>query len=749
MFVFNLILGSILNLGIANALYADEAYVTDWHLNPIGEYKCVISNSKDDTYTIISDFDDKTSLLSYVNKTTGGLISRNVLNFKAEDVSLDFSGTNLVVKDTDKHYNLISLEHGFAFGRSLNVPNNTEFLSVCAPNLEHVNVKSKESTIEVVDPVSGLVVIKSDLVQDFQSVIAIETDYSRSLKLLISTSDNIYRYYHIVNNELIDSWDRDESIVNIIDHAFIDIEDTSVKYLAQEIEKEQEIANIWEAYYFRLTNNIQRFALFLKQNRYSPGRILTKVLELNSGKDELLIKKRNLTFGLSKLLLVLTKNGKIAALDMLNKGHSVWTINPPLEDTIKIEWFEELHTFYVISKDGNYIIYKFSDEHLTPTILTKGSFRLGRSSIESIHSLDSGQTFFVVLTNGNRKLFRIDNTPLKLEEELFIAEHTNKSITGSFANESELESTWGINVSEDEEILAYASKGRTSGASLGNVLGNKDTLYKYLYPNLAAYAVINKSTGLLHVNLIDTVSGELFLSETYSSNVDYELPVNIVFGENWFVISYFSKDPIPEQKLTVIELYESLTPNLRVSNSTENYHPLRTINKPEAISKTYFIPQIITNMGISKTKYGITTEAILLELENEQITFLPKFVLSARRKEESKMTDDDRKDFMASPYVPAIPVNDYYVISHFRSLLMGDSKLVAVATNLESTSYVCDVGHDVFCTRISPSGQFDVMSPTFEKGTLLVTVFIALGACLVMRPYVANKKLKTEWLVAE
>lgn len=155
-------------------------------------------------------------------------------------------------------------------------------------------------------------------------------------------------------------------------------------------------------------------------------------------------------------------------------------------------------------------------------------------------------------------------------------------------------------------------------------------------------------------------------------------------------------------------------------------------------------------MSLSHTKYGITTQALLLELESGQITYIPKVVLSARRKPESEMTDDDKKEFMASPYVPAIPLNDHFIITHYRNLFTGaNSRLASVATNLESTSIICDIGHDIFCTRIAPSGQFDMMSPTFEKGKLLGTIVVLIALCFYLRPSVSTKKLKTMWLVKD
>ena len=114
------------------------------------------------------------------------------------------------------------------------------------------------------------------------------------------------------------------------------------------------------------------------------------------------------------------------------------------------------------------------------------------------------------------------------------------------------------------------------------------------------------------------------------------------------------------------------------------------------------------------------------------------------------MSDDDKKEFMASPYIAGIPINDNFIISHQRELIMGDdSKIVSTATNLESTSIVCEIGNDIFCSRIYPSGQFDVMSPSFEKIQLFGTIFIVMVIVYYLRPMVANKRLRSLWLIKD
>lgn len=54
-------------------------------------------------------------------------------------------------------------------------------------------------------------------------------------------------------------------------------------------------------------------------------------------------------------------------------------------------------------------------------------------------------------------------------------------------------------------------------------------------------------------------------------------------------------------------------------------------------------------------------------------------------------------------------------------------------------------GTDLFFTRASPSGTFDVLSETFNKVQLVLTVFGLTIAILVTKPIVGRKLLRERW----
>lgn len=54
-------------------------------------------------------------------------------------------------------------------------------------------------------------------------------------------------------------------------------------------------------------------------------------------------------------------------------------------------------------------------------------------------------------------------------------------------------------------------------------------------------------------------------------------------------------------------------------------------------------------------------------------------------------------------------------------------------------------GQDLFGSRVTPSGTFDILSDAFNKTQLLLTI-LGLGiGILVARPMVARKRLGFRW----
>ncbi|GAV48573.1 hypothetical protein ZYGR_0K00780 [Zygosaccharomyces rouxii] len=717
------------------AIYSDEAFVSDWQLQNVGEYQCVFENKNSQYLVTLSQLDQK-SLLSFINEFNGEILFRQPIDFAGLDVMVIDNGSEFVIKDDNSQLRSFNGSTGFPLEKDVSGYN---FKSSCQPDMTGFKLKNK--TLQVLDPESQLVVFKIDLGDTFQRIEYIYTDFKGTLKVLYSTTDSKYVFQLVENGELVSEWFRDESQSDVVAHTVIDLPDYSLDAISHELVEEEHTSGPWEAYRYRVSTNLQRFKDILRKYHYSPGAMITEMLKTD---DDVSKEERELVFGLAKHLVVATQKGRLSALNIKN-GVVEWSVQSNLNDILLLEWFADSSELVAVDRDGQYEFYDLTDLS-QPKLIKKD--RYGLTKIETISLLED-QKFLITTEDGQKSIVSLSSKDDKPLTSTFVSTHDKSHIYGHVvAADGQLRNTWVTSLNDDEEIVSFAKREDTPTVSLGHILGNRTVLYKYLYPNLVSYAVFNKKTGSLYINLIDSVNGALLHSQVHDDNVDPRLPIEMVFGENWFIYSYFSSQPIPEQKLAVVELYESLEPNHRVSDNSTQLNPLRGVHPPEVIAQSYFFPEVIKHMQLSHTKFGITTKSVVLELESGQLTYLSRALLNARRKDESQLSDDDKKEFMIMPYFSTLPINDRFIITHIRHLIMGPhSKLISIPTNLESTSIVCNLGHDVFCGKITPSGQFDIMSPNFEKGKLIATIVGLVILCYFIRPSVEAKKLKNSWMV--
>lgn len=724
------------------AVFTDEAFVTDWQIQNVGDYFCVIGDTTRDVLVVISELDGS-SLLSYVNASSGDLLSRIPLDFEAQGAMI--MDNMLVLRKSEVEFLFFDIDSGFQVFDTTNRFVQDVFESECRPSLqgleiENYTIKSK-----------GLQV---DLKKDFKDISYLKSSSDDSLDILYSTHHMEYVFKRFVNGEEIVSWYRDESTRDIIDFKMVDLEDPSILELLKEVTREGSFGSTLQSYVYRLRTNLAKFNDFVKSNSYNPGKIITKLLALENDTDDTYISKQNYIFGFSKLLLVLTRSGNVIAMDMANKGSRSWNIDTELNEAISMSLTNDKKFLKVFSSTGQYVVYDISKGRDIPIHVKRDSLSY---KIKSIRELDEGEDRYLVTTHDD-KLKLVDfnsnsGTQDGQSSQIFIATHDSSSLVGHMLNNStqgDLQVTWEKKMPASERIVAYAAKDTAeSGGSIATILGSRDVLYKYLYPNLAAYVSVNDETKELFVSVIDTVTGDLLFIQKHSDMVDSHQPINIILSENWIVYSYFGLNQIPEQRIAVIELYESLEPNEK-HTEIDTTALSGKLAKPEAFTQAYLFPETIKNMIVSKSKFGITTKAVIIELSNGQVAYISKFMLNARRKEESKLTDDDKKELVVLPYTVGIPINDYLVLTHYRNFVPGqNSKLISVPTNLESTSYVCDIGFDLFCTKVAISGQFDIMSPGFEKNQLIITVLVLVAVYMILSPMVAKRKLKGSWLVRD
>ena len=513
-------------------------------------------------------------------------------------------------------------------------------------------------------------------------------------------------------------WRRDFSLSDSVAHAILDIE-VEGSLTGDELIQE-EVLPIWEAYFSRIIRHYQELRALYER--------FWQILPLwTTGEWTFPTINNDKYFGFEKILILANNRGYVTALNSVN-GEKVWVFSTEQRDIYQMEIFDD-GQLYIFTKSGPlFILDSKTGELISQELLAPSS------SIKRLHD----KSLLVETSEGLNVVAGHNNGTS------YTTSHDAHTIKGFKIVEDSIKPSWTFITKPHEIIVGYSEKNTEElVANIGIVLGDRSVLYKYLYPNLAAVAVWNNNTKALYLNIIDTLTGELLHSVVHDTDVLGD-SVSVVFGEHWVVYTFYSNKPTPEQHVVVIDLFESLVPNTRLSKDSESSFGAR---HPPAIStKSFILPVKVSTLAITKTRFGVTTKAVVFSLENGQLLLVPKFILNSRRVFGRELTNEEKAQFRLLPYDPVISIDDHSVISHKRQVL-GQETIVSMATNLESTSIVCSYGLDVFCTRVSPSSQFDKLTSSFDKIKLVGSIIILVFLVFFLRPMRESKILKNLWVV--
>ena len=277
--------------------------------------------------------------------------------------------------------------------------------------------------------------------------------------------------------------------------------------------------------------------------------------------------------------------------------------------------------------------------------------------------------------------------------------------------------TWKVRLALGELITDVIAPTSAAIASQGKVLGDRSTLYKYLNPHGHVIVTSNPTTHSAGIYLVDYVSGKV-LHETQIQHVDAASGVHVVFIENWIVVSYSSS--LPEEglvtRLVSVEIYEDSTRD-QTWEWTGNFSSFGRSaaasgsgsgNSVRAYQQTYNFPRQIRALGTTATKFGISIRNLLIATDEGYVFNIPRRMLDPRRPVGRKPTQAESEEWLI-PYDPTVPDQMKWTLSHVNMVKKAEQIITAPAL-LESTSLVLVNGLDTFFTRVTPSNTFDLLS---------------------------------------
>ncbi|KAJ2079302.1 hypothetical protein H4R24_003879 [Coemansia sp. RSA 988] len=315
------------------------------------------------------------------------------------------------------------------------------------------------------------------------------------------------------------------------------------------------------------------------------------------------------------------------------------------------------------------------------------------------------------------------------------------------APEVEAQPVWSFDLPPGETLVAAAryAPGGYATALQGRVLGDRSVRYKYINPHLMTLAA--QGPDGVAVYFIDRVSGRLLYSTAHASaRVDEARPFLAMQSESRVIYQLWI-DAIPAAVASppargfvtvVAELFESDHADVRTTDSAISSCDLRL---PSVVTEAFAAPEPATALAVTRTRARIATRDVLFALSSGKVLALPDQLLDARR---PLAPSADEKAEGLLPYAAPLPLDPRRVASHHNAVV-GVRRIVSHPTDLESTALVATFGLDIFFTRLSPSGVFDQLAPSFSKANLVITTLALALGCLLAQPMVRRKLTNRAW----
>jgi len=296
---------------------------------------------------------------------------------------------------------------------------------------------------------------------------------------------------------------------------------------------------------------------------------------------------------------------------------------------------------------------------------------------------------------------------------------------------------WSVNIPKDQVITKVASKRFDEHVhSVGRVLGDRSVLYKYLNPNLIAFASVSEDSlkPSAFIYIIDGVTGQIVYQARHRNAKG---PLQMVLSENWLVFLYYNLKA-RRTEISVVEMFEGF----EEKNSTA-FSSLDSLDHPVFLSQGYLLPLThVSTMSVTNTERGITHKNLLLALESGYIYTIPKNLLDPRR---SFQHTAQLEEEGLVPYVPEMPLHPMTFVNYNKTVekIRG---IHTAAAGLESTSLVLAYGLDLYFTRVTPSRKFDVLKEDFDYIFISGVLSALILGTIIASKLASIRKLNLSWL---
>ncbi|XP_071038929.1 ER membrane protein complex subunit 1 [Parasteatoda tepidariorum] len=463
------------------------------------------------------------------------------------------------------------------------------------------------------------------------------------------------------------------------------------------------------------------------------------------------------TFGLHKIIVVLTKPGKTFGIDNLS-GLIIWS-----------HYEKELSPFYIGDSQKPYFslfVQRTTAHFPYPPVCTTVGQHLNskKSRVYSFNpitgkTLESRILTFQVkqimpmgsLDHYLRPILLLDsNNKVHIYPEVkeifshtkshyfFTADQSSGTLTGYSIVEknNDLAAIEMWKVKLPNKIVTVVTKNPQEHVhSQGRVMGDRSVLYKYLNPNLAAVFTVGMDSmqkTFCNLYLVDVITGLVVYT---ASHKRCRPPIHVVHSENWVVYSFYNEKS-RRMEISSLELFEGMYQSNTTAFSSFAPPPLPLIEH-----QTFIFPNLVISMADTITERGMTSKHILIVLPSGGILELPKTFLDPRRP--IHPLPEHREEGLI-PYIPELPVMAEGIINYNQSVMQVKG-ITTAPSGLESTCLVFVYGLDLFYTRVTPSKTFDILKDDFDHYLISVVLLGLLILSYTTKRLAARKTLRAAW----
>ncbi|KFH42143.1 ER membrane protein complex subunit-like protein [Hapsidospora chrysogenum ATCC 11550] len=557
-------------------------------------------------------------------------------------------------------------------------------------------------------------------------------------------------------------WSRPEGLSGAVAAVWVDIPEA--EDLAKVLEQEAH-TNPVSAYIHRVNrhiNDLRRFPAWLQS---IPSRLKDSILGGGAGPKETGLRRDS--FGFNKIIVLVTRRGRVYGLDTGNSGKILWAtqVFPQATD-------HALDVKGIVAQDGSQVIVTVSGSRgeavqvdaLTGELLSAVPPQ-GSVSVSSTAIVEGPVGPYLLQLSPDGKPIGPLSAATAPKNTIVI--RSGDDMLKGFklvADEDKVtqQEIWQLQVMPTQRIVQVATRApHDPVASIGRVLGDRRVSYKYLNPNTVVVAIFDDAVSALSVQVVDTVSGQILTSQRFDG-VDGGKDISCAIAENFHVCSFFGQHKLNDgtnrlvkgYQIVSTDLYESPTPNDRGPlGDAANFSSLEPVDTPSgpplpwAVSQGWVISQPIRTLTVTQTRQGIANRQILGFMpESHGIVGLPRVVIDPRRPVGRDPTPAEMEAEGLAKYAAALEIDPRTIISHERDVV-GVEGIVATPAIVESTSLVVAYGIDIFGTRVAPSGVFDILGKGFNKTTLILTVVSLFGGVMFLAPMVRRKQINRRWEV--